>query len=125
VIDHDKPVRVFKNWKHGCYNIIQNGRLEASAKQVRLIDVEFRVRESGRERMLRDQRRNVHAFAIGHLMDFVHPSEHRDLEHMPGRGMYYDPYQFASFVDRETQEPVESARFVQLDEQGVIYSNAA
>ena len=34
VIDRDKPVRVFRNLKHGCYSILQNGRLKASARQV-------------------------------------------------------------------------------------------
>lgn len=124
MIDHDKPVRVFKNWKHNCYGIMQNGLLKASAKQVRLTDVEFRVRESGRERMLRNGRRNIHAFAIGRLTDFVHPNEARNLEGMPGRSVYYNPYQFAAFVDQETQQPVISAEVAQFDEHGVIYSNA-
>ena len=63
MIDHSKPVRVFRNWKHDCYSIMQDGRLRASAKQVRLANVEFQVRESGRQRMLVENRRNVHAFA--------------------------------------------------------------
>ena len=75
MIDYDKPVRVFKNLTHGCYSILQNGKLKASARQVLLRDVEFKVRESGRQRMIREQRRNVHAFAVGHLVDYVHPNE--------------------------------------------------
>ncbi len=124
MIDRDRPVRVFKNLKHGCYTIMQDGRVRASAKQVRLLDVEFRVRESGRLRMVREQRRNVHAFAVGQLSDYVHPSESRCLEWLSGRGVYYDPYRYAFFVDRETSVPVESARVAQFDEQGVIYRAA-
>lgn len=124
MIDQDKPVRVFKNWKHGCYSIMQNGIVRASARQVRLTDVEFRVRESGRQRMVREQRRNIHAFAVGRLCDYVHPSETRALEDLGGRGVFYNPYQFDSFVDRETEAPVTAASIAQFDERGVIYKAA-
>ena len=46
VIDQDQPIRVFKNLTHDCYSILQNGKLKASARQVLLSDVEFKVRES-------------------------------------------------------------------------------
>ena len=59
MIDRNAPVRVFKNLKHGCYSIMQGGVIKASARQVRLADVEFRVREAGRRRMLRERRKNV------------------------------------------------------------------
>ena len=122
MIDHNKPVRVFKNWKLGCYNIMQNGKLLASAKQVRLAGVEFLVRESGRKRMLERGRRNVHAYATGRLVDFVHPGDARDLGKMEGRRVFYNPYSFSSFVDNETQTPIKSAEFAHFDESGVVYS---
>ena len=56
VIDKNLPVRVFKNLKHDCYSIMQRGVIKASAKQVRLSGVEFRVREAGRQRTLRENR---------------------------------------------------------------------
>ena len=122
MIDRDKPVRVFRNWKHDCYSIMQHGKLLASAKQVRLADVEFRVRESGRKRMLRNQRKNVHAFASGELLDYVHPDESRNLEKLIGRGVFYNPYEFSTFVDNETQSPVKSDNVAHFDEDGVIYT---
>jgi hypothetical protein len=125
MLDWERPVRVFKSLKHGCYSIVQDGRLRASAREVRLREVEFRVREAGRQRMLRDGRRNLHAFAVGRLLDFVHPDETRTLGEMSGRPIHYDPYRFAHFIDLETLEPVKGADLVQLDERGVIYSMAA
>ncbi|HSS64272.1 MAG TPA: hypothetical protein VLS27_07550 [Gammaproteobacteria bacterium] len=121
MIDPVKPVRVFKNWKLGCYSIAQDGRLKASARQVRLADVEFRVRQSGRRRMLEKGVRNVHAYAIGRLIDFVHPEETRQLERMSGRATFYDPMRFAAFVDSETKVPVIYAGAAYFDERGVIY----
>ena len=121
MIDYGAPVRVFKNLKHGCYSIMQNGAVRASARQVRLHDVEFRIRESGRQRMLREQRRNVHAFVVGMLVDFVHPDEDRELGELSGRVAGYFPYEFPTFVDRATHTPVRFAAMVQLDERGVTY----
>ncbi len=122
MIDYNRPVRVFKNWKLGCYNIMQSGKLLTSARQVRLSGVEFLVRESGRKRMLHNGRRNVHAYAVGTLVDYVHPAESRDLGKLSGRGVFYDPYKFSSFVDDETKYPITAAEFAQFDESGVIYS---
>ena len=122
MIDKNLPVRVFKNLKHGCYSIMQRGVIKASAREVRLSGVEFRVREAGRQRALRENRRNVHAFAVGRLVDYVHPSDSRRMEPMVGRGAFYDPLRFPSFVDRETQAPVTAVSLAQFDEDGVIYS---
>jgi hypothetical protein len=122
VIDKDQPVRVFKNLKHGCYSIMQRGVVKASARVVRLADVEFRVGEKGRQRMIRERRKNVHAFAVGHLVDYVHPSDSRDIAPPQGRGAFYDPYRFESFVDSETEAPVTAVRVAHFDEDGVVYS---
>ena len=122
MIDKNLPVRVFKNFKHGCYSIMQRGVVKASAKQVRLSGVVFRVREAGRQRALREQRRNVHAFAVGLLVDFVHPDETRTMEPMAGRGAFYDPLRFPSFVDRETQAPITTVSLAHFDEHGVVYT---
>ena len=119
MIDYSKPVRVFKNWRLGCYNIMQDGRLLASAREIRLGSVEFLVRESGRQRMLRRQKRNVHAYAIGQLVDYVHPSEERSLDPLHGRGVFYDPHRFSSFVDVETRDAVTRASSAHFDESGV------
>ena len=125
MIDRSKPVRVFRNWKHNCYSIMQGGCLRASAKQIRLANVEFRVREAGRQRMLRENRRNVHAFAVGELLDFVHPSEQRNLESFDGRQLCYSPREAGTFVDYETRAPVITASDVQFDESGVVYRDEA
>ncbi len=122
MIDPSQPVRVFRNWKHDCYSIMQGGRVRASASQVQLSGVEFLVRESGRNRMLRGLGKNVHAYAIGRLVDYVHPHDTRSLERIDGRGVFYDPYRYASFVDSDTLAPVTAAGIAHFDENGVIYT---
>ena len=122
MIDLDKPVRVFRNLTHGCYSILQNGKLKASARQVLLSDVEFTVRESGRQRMLKENTRNVHAFAVGQLIDYVHAQDSRELELIVGRTVTYNPRQRGVFYDEQTLAPVTSAEVVHLGEEGVLYA---
>lgn len=121
MIDYSQPVRVFKNPKRGCYNIMQGGRIKASARQIRLGGAEFLVRESGRQRMLRKQRMNVHAYIVGRLLDYVHPGDDRHIGALRGRSAYYNPHRYGAFVDRETEAPLNAADLVQLDEHGVTY----
>jgi len=122
MIDRARPVRVFKNWQRGCYSIMQDGVVRASAREVSLNQVEFLVRASGRARMLRLRRRNVHAYAVGLLDSFVHPDQLSSLPALAGRRAIYDPYRFASFVDTDTHAPVWAAEQVHFDETGVAYA---
>ncbi len=124
MIDTNKPVRVIRNWKHDCYTILQNGRPRASAKQVCLADVTFLVRASGRNRMLREHKRNVHAYAIGRLVDFAHPDEARELVTAGDRLVVYKPYDAATFIDVESGAPVSAASLVHFHEHGVSYRAA-
>ena len=123
MVDRNRPVRVFKNWKHNCYSIMQDGRVRASAAQVRLAEIEFLVRESGRQRMLRGLAKNVHAYAVGYLVDHVHPAGERRLEPLAGRSVFYDPFRFNTFVDSDTHAAVTSAEHLQLDEHGAVYAD--
>lgn len=122
MIDLQRPVRVFKNWKRGCYSIMQDGVVRASARQVLLRDVEFLVRESGRRRMIESKRKSVHAYAVGFLVAHAHPDDDIPVSGIQGRMAFYDPYRFDSFVDRESLQPVRHAGQVFLDERGMTYS---
>lgn len=125
MLDPNRPVRVFKNWRLGCWNIMQDGLLRASARQLRLVQVEFRVRESGRQRALARGRRNVHAYAIGWLAAQVPTGQPGDLGSAHAREVTYDPWRHSSFVDRASGEPVYSAADALFDERGVTYVAAA
>ena len=121
MIDYQRPVRVFKNPLRDCYTIMQGFRVLASARQVRLREVTFTVRERGRQKMLREGKRTVHAWINGLLVDFTHDDECRDLQTLVGRRVGYNPHRAGSFMDRDDDTPVTRASLVQLDETGVCY----
>ena len=118
MIDTSKPVRVFRNWKRGCFSIMQGGLLKASARSVRLRDVEFLVARTraGTHAALAAQ--NLHACAIGHLADFVQAGDERMLALLDGRAFLYDAYRFETFVDAIDLTPLLAAGRVQFDDDG-------
>lgn len=71
-IEIGQQVRVYRHLRKHCFTIQdhQTGLVVAHADPVTLKDVVFRVSEAGRQRLLRDNIRNIHALAIGTLQGF-------------------------------------------------------
>lgn len=99
------------------YSVMQGGRVLSHRRRLLLRDVEFRVRAGGRARVLRTRSKNVHAFAIGYLVDSAMgiTSNGRDL---PVR-IKYDPYRYPFFYDIENERPVTRAVAALLNEHGI------
>lgn len=119
MLDPRQRVRVYWNYRHRCYSLFQGGAVRASARQVELAEVEFHVRESGRQKMLREKRKVIHAFAVGRLVGWVHPSEPRDLAPFFGTRVGYDPHVCGAFICLDSAEPVHCADAARFDEHGV------
>lgn len=70
------------------------------AESVYLTDVTFHVSEAGRQRVLRERRKNVHAFVRGTVTDIDDPwwDEWLDSEQVCGLASY-NPYKGGHFVD--------------------------
>jgi hypothetical protein len=87
------------------------GRVIYHASELCVNDATFVVSQAGRERVLAEKRKNVHAYVRGTLDRF------RDLR-VDGNGtcddLYYNPYEVSSFVNFETREPVVAAERVAL-----------
>jgi len=107
-------VMVYYNLHKHTFSISRNGKVIAHADYVKLIDVEFRVRQGGREKVLKDKRKNVHSFVIGTLMDYCKfPCENLPSE--PNSNIVtYNPYKYNSYVVKDTEEPIYSAGEVEM-----------
>jgi len=70
------------------------------SKSVTLESATYIVRESSRQRVLKEKRRNVHAWVEGSLVNSgTFPPEGV----RPG---YYNPYHTSLFIDHETKAPI-------------------
>ena len=81
----------------------RTGRVIHHTDKVHIANPEFVVRKAGRERVLREGKKNVHAFVRGDVTFF-------NLMYRPTLDtLTYNPYKYASFVDKQTEEAVYNA----------------
>lgn len=79
------------------------GRVIAHTKTIELRDAVFKVSQAGRERVLKEQRKNVHAGVQGQWVDW-------SGDNVDGLdAVTYNPYKYDSFVSVADQAPVRTA----------------
>ena len=122
-IDRTKPVRVYRNLKHGSkarplYSVMQGGRVIRRTHHIMLRDAHFVVRETGRQRVLKEGRKNVHAFVVGTVVDHAMGRTARGRLNVK---ITYSPYLGDSFVIgcNQGNVKVQGARAVILNHHGM------
>jgi hypothetical protein len=107
-------VMVYYNLHKHTFSVRSNNRVVIHADYVKLVDVEFKVRQGGRDKVLKDKQKNVHSFVIGVLVDYCsHPCE--DMPKEPNKNIVtYNPYKYNSFVMKDTEEPIYQAGVVKM-----------
>lgn len=118
-------VEVYWNLHKKCWSMRalegpRKGRVVEHCNAVLLVDVDLVVQPAGRQRVLEERRKNVHAFARGTLHAAVPASaEHRHgaLRPCSNDEITYNPYREATFVQRTKEGarlPIEGAEVVAL-----------
>ena len=121
-IDHDRTVRVYRNLHKKCYSIQQDGLVKAHATELYLFDSAFQVNKKGRERVLVEKKKNVHAFVIGYLAQAIMGSWDAIVPPDMQERVSYNPYLCETFVRTKTKAPTFSALHVRADETGLTAS---
>lgn len=86
------------------------GKVISHAHAIHLDKPKFVVQEGGRQRVIREKRKNVHAFVRGIIIE--NPEDCSCL------GMFevtYSPYKYNSFVRKEDESPVFAGDYAMLD----------
>ena len=100
-------VFVYYNLHKSCWSIkalegAQKGKVIEHAKQVILFDAVPRVSEAGRQRVLKERSKNVHAGIIGKL--FMHSTEVVENSSAGFKEITYNPYKFCTFVYKDDND---------------------
>lgn len=119
LIDYMKPVQVYRNLHApadgpGRYSVRQSGRIVAHTDYLTLEYATFHVSPAGRARVLREKRKNVHAYIAGLIQeDFLNRIEPNS------RGCWrvrYNPYTTPCFLAQDPSTgdttPIGAARIV-------------
>ena len=100
-------VEVYFNLHKKCFSVRHAGKVIFHSNLVRLKNVQFVVQPAGRAKVLKEGRKNVHAFVRGTL---VTEPKYRGVLNMAT----YNPYKYSTFVDADTKKPLYLSTYVTL-----------
>jgi hypothetical protein len=109
----NKRHEVYFNLHKQCLSVRPMGGKVSHASGVIFTDVQFVVSKAGRERVLREKRKNVHAYVRG-TPEFIYDTYMgRSIEYLKDycetnglRRVTYNPYKYETFVYADTEEAV-------------------
>lgn len=108
-----KKVRVYRNLRNKLLSVQAkvNGSwlVIGHTNNINLFAPKFVVSKAGRERVIKEQRKNVHAYVVGTVT-----SETIEKEGA-ARRVTYNPYKFDSFVEAESLNRVTSAQLANIN----------
>jgi hypothetical protein len=114
-----QEVFVYRNLNRGRLFSIKDkktGLVIAHADKFRIENVKCKISEAGRQRVIRERRKNVH----GQLLGIFTGECEMNIEELVE--VYYDPYTLDSFIDKSTGEKLEYIDFVYF-EDGKAYKS--
>lgn len=91
-IDFNKKVMIYRNLHNGMFSVKQDGLVVAHVDSILLSRGMFKVNVAGRNRVLKEKKKNVHAFVIGHV-----DSVNVDIDVSNNKAVSYNPYKFGHF----------------------------
>lgn len=123
-------VMVYFNLHRKCLSVKalegeRKGRVIAHVDSVLLANVTFKVSEAGRQRVIREQRKNVHAGVVGTFVSADLTPGFMDRVEQLFVPVKYNPYKFDTFVKAVSELPVktaETAVIASVNGRGAIYA---
>ena len=101
-------VFVYFNLRKHCFSVKalegeNKGRVIAHTHDIELLAPRFKVSEAGRQRVLRERQKNVHAGVVGWYNSAVNVAKIGDA--YATTNVRYNPYVYSSFVD-SNEKPI-------------------
>jgi hypothetical protein len=111
---------VYRNLHRQCWSVRLRGKVIAHESEVWVWHAQFKVSEPGRQRVLRERRKNVHAFVCGRAA--VPPLPVSLLDMGDPLRVKYSPYKSVSFYtpDDFPRRQVQRAKLVCLRADGTV-----
>ena len=107
-----EKVEVYWNLHKNCFSVrsCKTGRVIDHVNGINLRDVNYVVRQAGRRKVLKEKKKNVHAFVRGYIYDNL-ISLSKDTEIACAT---YNPYKYTSFIDKKYGKPIDKSDYVSL-----------
>ena len=111
-------VQVYYNLHKKCLSVRYKGIVIAHTREIILTDAKFHVQPAGREKVLREKKKNVHAYVSGKLKESF-----QDIW-TAKQYVSYNPYKNKTFVDKLTNKTVTSAEVVHIADRVITAGTA-
>lgn len=113
-------VFVYFNLHRKCFSVKalegpDKGRVVAHRDNVLLHDASFKVSQAGRLRVIREQRKNVHAGVCGTWLNDTDDYTTGIRIAIMGSAIMYNPYKYTTFVHLFGEHPATSCRIAALN----------
>lgn len=111
-------VCVYRNLQKKCWSVMdqKTRRVIAHREYLVLRNGKFVVREGGRQRVLREHQKNVHAFAVGEIAETYTIDETDDRKRI-----FYNPYVNETFIDNHDR-PVTTFTIAWFHSSGEVFA---
>ena len=108
-------VAVYWNLHKHCFSIQSRekenyGKVISHKDSVAVALPKFVVRQAGREKVLKEGSKNVHAFVVGYLLS----NNETVVVEDKGSLVTYNPYKYKGFVKADTKEQVNEANYITM-----------
>jgi hypothetical protein len=109
--ENNMKVFIYWNLRKKCWSVknVKSGKVVQHAKHLCLCNVAFKVSEAGRQRVLRNKRKNVHAGVVGEIIDFI------PVDSTRCGTVSYNPYKGPNFICVENGLPMYCASYVEMN----------
>lgn len=99
-IDFTQQVEIYKNLHNGLFSVRQNGLVVAHVESFSLARVYCKVSEAGRQKVIRECKKNVHAFLCGKLLEVNCVGTDNGMFEIlvHNNKLTYNPYKLGNFV---------------------------
>jgi len=105
MLEKGDKVDVYRNLRTGGYSVRKGGIVVHRCKAISISNPKFVVSEKGRQRVLKERQKNVHAVVRG---EFEQAFD-KDVDTSGLHEIYYNPYTTECFIDKESGQPIHEA----------------
>lgn len=109
-----KQIRVYYNFHKKLFSVQEkvNGswKVVEYTNEIFIRNATFKVSEAGRQRVLKEKRKNVHAFIIGERFPFIPIG----LDPIYRDEVSYNPYKGENFIITKEDKPLDWAKYVTI-----------
>jgi hypothetical protein len=118
MIEENLYVAVYRNLHNGMFSIkcVKRNKVIAWKKDFKLINCNFKVRKSGRLKVLETKNKNVHAFVYGFYTNEEYPNENSSTR------IKYNPYISDFFFNCENNSRIDYSEEVYFKNGSEIYA---